>query len=198
MKPRAMSGSSRRAERRLSTISSETSSPAAITAFALRPISVPAATAALSMSPVESWTIARCSTRRLAWVPLPAPGGPRRRMFIAAESPAPEAALQLRLLDQVAILVGDQVALDLGHRVHRHVDDDQQRGASEIERDAGAGDQEFRQQADDGEVGGADHGDPGQHVIEIFLGSLAGADAGNEAAIFLEILGRLLGIEHDR
>src|SRR6478735_59441 len=34
--------------------------------------------------PVDSWTIFRRSTSRLAWVPLPAPGGPRRMMFISA------------------------------------------------------------------------------------------------------------------
>ena len=54
--------------------------------------SVPAATAARSMSPVESWTIPRCSTSRLAWVPLPAPGGPRRMMFIAAPRGRPSAS----------------------------------------------------------------------------------------------------------
>ena len=41
-----------------------------------------AATAARSMSPVDSWTMPRSrSTSRLAWVPLPAPGGPSRMMF---------------------------------------------------------------------------------------------------------------------
>ena len=39
--------------------------------------------AARSMSPVESWTMPRRSTRRLAWVPFPAAGGPNRMMFIA-------------------------------------------------------------------------------------------------------------------
>jgi hypothetical protein len=41
------------------------------------------------------------------------------------------AALQLGLLDQVAILVRQQMALDLGDRVHRHVDHDQQAGAAQ-------------------------------------------------------------------
>ena len=39
------------------TMSSETSPPLAMMSFALRPIGVPAATAARSMSPVESWTM---------------------------------------------------------------------------------------------------------------------------------------------
>ena len=32
----------------------------------------------------DSWVMPRPSTSILAWVPLPAPGGPRRMMFIAA------------------------------------------------------------------------------------------------------------------
>ena len=32
------------------------------------------------MSPVDSWTMPRSATSRWAWVPLPAPGGPRRMM----------------------------------------------------------------------------------------------------------------------
>src|SRR5437868_13010336 len=128
------------------TISSETSSPASITALIRSPSGVPAFFSARSMSPVDSCTIPRSSTRRLAWVPFPAPGGPSSMMFIAppvSPSSPPEAALQLRLLDQVAILVRDQMALDLGHRVHRHVDDDEQGGAAEVEGDAHPRDQEF-------------------------------------------------------
>src|SRR5690606_1202531 len=177
------------------TISSETSPPASMIACALRPISVPAATAARSMLPVESWTMPRSSTRRLACVPLPAPGGPSRMMFMSA-SPcfgrarlaAHPRALQLRLLDEVTILVCHQVALDLGDRVHRDVDDDEQAGAAQVEGNAHPRDQEFRYEADRGQVGRADHGDPRQYVIEIFLGALARPDAGDEAAIFLQIL----------
>src|ERR1700741_2913529 len=136
------------------TISSETSSPASITALIRSPSGVPAFFSWRSMSPVDSWTMPRRSTRRLAWVPLPAPGGPSRIMFIAPPLAPAEAALQLRFLDEVAILVGDQMALDLGHRIHRHVDDDEQRGAAEIEGDAHLRDQEFGHEADQGEIGG--------------------------------------------
>ena len=44
-----------------------------MTDLALRPNSVPAATAARSMSPVEMWGTTKCCARRMAWVPLPAP-----------------------------------------------------------------------------------------------------------------------------
>src|SRR5215210_3200626 len=129
-------------------MASLTSSPAAITALALSPTGLPLATAWRSMSPVDSWTIPRFACSRAAWVPLPAPGGPSRTMFMAWRSrigggrSAPAAGLELRLLDQIAILMGDQMALDLGDRVHGDVDHDQQAGAAEIEGHAGLAEQE--------------------------------------------------------
>src|SRR5258706_6952832 len=59
-------------------MSSETSCPSSITFFAARPSGVPAFTAARNMSPVEICGMRKCSLMKLAWVPLPAPGGPRR------------------------------------------------------------------------------------------------------------------------
>ena len=52
-----------------------------------RPISVPAATAARSMSPVESWMSPCLVAISLACVPLPAPGGPSSIRFVIASSP---------------------------------------------------------------------------------------------------------------
>ena len=46
-------------------------------------------------------------------------------LFAEPELAPPRRGLELRLLDEVAVLVRDQVALDLAHRVHRHVDNDQ-------------------------------------------------------------------------
>ena len=90
------------------------------------------------------------------------------------------------------------MALNLRHRVHRHVDHDQQAGAPQIERNLERRDQIFRQQTDDGQIGRANHGDTGQHVIEIGLGVLARPDAGDEPAIALQIVRRLFRVEHDR
>jgi hypothetical protein len=59
-------GESSRSPISAETIASETSSPASITALAWSPTGVPALTAARSMSPVESWTMPRSSTRRAA------------------------------------------------------------------------------------------------------------------------------------
>src|SRR6266571_1961834 len=63
-------------------MSSETSCPASMTFFAAIPSGVPALTAARSMSPVEICGMRKCSLMKPAWVPLPAPGGPRRISFI--------------------------------------------------------------------------------------------------------------------
>src|SRR5436189_4354917 len=57
---------------------SETSWPESITFFASRPSGVPALTAARSMSPVEICGMPYFSRMKLAWVPFPAPGGPKR------------------------------------------------------------------------------------------------------------------------
>jgi hypothetical protein len=58
--------------------------------------------------------------------------------------------------------------------------------------------QEFGYQADDGEIDRADHRDARQHVVDVFRRALARADAGNEAAMLLQVVGRLRRIEHDR
>src|ERR1044072_7002800 len=184
------------------TIASETSPPASITALAWSPTGVPALTAARSMSPVESWTMPRSASRRLAWVPFPAPGGPNRMIFNALSrscgAPSAHAALQLRLLDQVAILVRQQVRLDLRNRVHGYVDDDQKASAAHQELHAHRCGHPFGHETDQGQVRRADHGDARQHIIEIGLGVLARADAGDNPAIALEVVGGLLGIEHHR
>src|SRR5215210_4994303 len=149
------------------TIASLTNWPAAITALASAPIGLPLATASRSMSPVDSWTIPRSAWRRVAWVPLPAPGGPSRTMFMGAESviaggpSAPLAGLELGLLDEVAVLVRDQMALDLRDRVHGHIDDDQQAGPAEIEGHARLAEEELGDQADEHQIGRAGDRDAG-------------------------------------
>src|SRR5882672_7931072 len=79
-------------------MSSETSCPSSITFFAARPSGVPAFTAARNMSPVEICGMRKCSLMKLAWVPLPAPGGPKRISLIvvlgiAAKHPPDEMTL---------------------------------------------------------------------------------------------------------
>ncbi len=59
-------------------MSSDTRPPVSITCFAASPSGVPAFTAARSMSPVEICGMPNASLMNVAWVPLPAPGGPSR------------------------------------------------------------------------------------------------------------------------
>ncbi len=89
------------------------------------------------------------------------------------------------------------MALQLRHRIHGDTHDDQQRGAAEIEGNPGIADQEFRQQTHQREIEGADNRDAGQHIVDVFRGALTRTDARNEAAILLQVLRRLLRIEHD-
>ena len=69
-------------------MSSDTSAPESITFFAASPSGVPAFTAARSMSPVEICGMPYASLMKVACVPLPAPGGPRRisRMVVDSQS----------------------------------------------------------------------------------------------------------------
>ena len=53
-----------------------------MTAATLFPISVPEVFAARSISPVDNCSMLRSSTKILACVPLPPPGGPSRTIFI--------------------------------------------------------------------------------------------------------------------
>ena len=83
MKPSTQSFSLMRSAMMPTTISSVTKAPESIAALAFFPTSVPAATAARSMSPVESCGMLSLSTIFGACVPLPAPGGPNRiKMFL--------------------------------------------------------------------------------------------------------------------
>src|SRR3982751_3445617 len=112
--------------------------------------------------------------------------------------PTARRGLELGLLDEVTVLVGDQMALDLANRVHGHVDHDQQAGAAEADVQASLRRQDIRDHTDEHEISRADHGDPVQEIIKIFLGRLARADAGNETAMALQILSSLLAVELHR
>src|ERR1700741_2857048 len=135
------------------------------------------------MSPVESWTMPRSVTSLAAWVPLPAPGGPSNMMFTRrrpAHGPRlspPESPLELGLLDQVAILMREQMALYLCDGIDRDVNHDQKTSPAQRNAQTVARGDIFGHQADEGQVGRADHRDPGQHIIEIVGGVLARADA---------------------
>src|SRR6516162_11670152 len=76
MKPCAASGFAIRSSIMPSTMSSETRSPASITAFALRPSGVLSATARRKRSPVDTCGRPKSFWSRCACVPFPEPGAP--------------------------------------------------------------------------------------------------------------------------
>src|SRR3954465_5526599 len=150
------------------------------------PSSVPWETLARKMSPVEIAGISKWSAMNLAWVPLPAPGGPMMISRISAQESFVVALLEL--------------ALDLLHRVQRHAHHDEDRGATErevlVRVDEHERDQ--RDQGDQTEVERARQRDAGQDVGQVVLGRLARPDPGDEAAVLLHVVGHLLGMEGAR
>ncbi len=88
--------------------------------------------------------------------------------------------------------MGKHVALDLSHCIHRDANRNEERRATKIERHGGVGNQKLRQDANGREVDGADDGNAGQDVIDVFGRFLARADAGQEAAVLAQIVGGVL------
>lgn len=75
---------------------------------------VPAATAARSMSPVESWTMPCFTTQTLRLRALPL-----RRVAPAKSISSALAPPQLGLLHEALILMREQIPVHLGHCIHR-------------------------------------------------------------------------------
>ena len=91
-----------------------------------------------------------------------------------------------------------QVGLKLREEVHGHHDHDEQRGTTEYERHAALGDQQLGQQADRGDVDRAPQRESREHLVDVFAGLLTRADAADEGARLLEVVGRLARVEHQR
>ena len=168
-------------------------------ALAWRPTGVPAATAARSMSPVESCGMPCCSTRRCRLRALARPPAARAGSSLIRRLSPVAAWPELGLLHEALVLVRQQMAVDLRHRVHRHAT---RRSAARCRRNRTAARHRrpgvSGKQADDGQIGRADHRDAGQHVVDVVGRALARTDAGNEAAMLLQIVGRLRRVEDDR
>ena len=90
------------------------------------------------------------------------------------------------------------MALDLSHRIHRDADHDQDGGTAQRKAEIVFVEHELGQQADKSQIGGADHSDAGERVVDELGALLARTDAGEHAAILLQILGSLFRIEDDR
>src|SRR4026209_2135840 len=99
------------------------------------------------MSPVATCGIEASSEMRAAWVPFPAPGGPRITM---------SSGMALRLFEEALVVPHHHLRLHLAHRVERDADHDQDRRAPERTRvrlrDPAIADEEGRQRRDERQV----------------------------------------------
>src|SRR6267142_5061221 len=98
-------------------------------------------------------------------------------------------AFEVGFLEQALVLVRHDVRLHLRHEIHGHDDDDQQRCPAEIKRYVPPQDQKLGQQADQGDVYGPRQRQSQEDLFQVLRRLLPGADAGNESARLLQIVG---------
>ena len=88
--------------------------------------------------------------------------------------------------------------LYLADEIHRYLNHDQKRGTAENKRNRQLGNQNFRQNAERGQISGAEHGQAGKDIVKIFGRVFARTDAGDKTAVFFQIVSRFFRIEHNR
>ena len=89
-----------------------------------------------------------------------------------------------------------QMRLHLGHEVHCHDDDDEERCTTEVKRNVPAHDHEFREKAHEGDVSGAEHRKPRHHPVDVSRRLLARSTTRNECTRLSQVIRRFLGIEY--
>ena len=72
--------------------------------------------------------------------------------------------------------------LYLADEIHRYLHHDQKRGTAENKRNRQLGNQNFRQNAERGQISGAKHGQAGKDIVKIFGRVFARTDAGDKTA----------------
>src|SRR3954465_13514706 len=141
------------------------------------------------MSPVAMCGTPYSSAIRFAWVPLPDPCGPSRRMSSAM---AP-------LLQEAFVGAHHHLRLHLPHRVECYTDHDQHGGASEGPggrlREAEVVDEDARRDRDDRQVERPWKGEAGQHAVEIGRRRRPGSDPGDVAAVLAQVVGLVDRVE---
>src|SRR4051794_10639068 len=172
------------------TSSSGTRSPLSMYSLAFLPSSVSLSLCSRRRSPVPMYGSPKSSRRRAAWVPLPAPGGPRRIKLSSL----------IALLQEAFVITHHQLRLELLHRVQRDADDDEQRRAAEVEarRRAGGGDDDGGEGSNRRKVQGSREGQTGQYSIEELGRRPPGSHARDEPSVLLQVVRLVHGIERDR
>src|SRR3954468_5827894 len=154
-----------------------------------RPISVSLAIASRSMSPVAMCGIPTSAEMRFAWVPLPAPGGPRMTTSRATG----------RLLQESLVVAHHRLRLHLTHGVERDAHHDEDRGAPEgtvcCLREAAVADEKSRQGRDEREVERTGEREPRQHPVEVLRWRRGTPCAGEVAAVLPQVVGLVDRVE---
>ena len=138
------------------------------------------------MLPVEIAGIPNSREMTAACVPLPAPGAPNKISFI--ETPL--------LLEEALVLAHHHLRLQRADRLKCNTDNDDDRGTADGEAGVAqqfAGDQ--RADGHDAEVDGAEKGDLVENLGNEVRRGLARTEAGDEAAVALEVVGDLNGVK---
>jgi hypothetical protein len=165
------------------------------------------------MSPVDTWGTAKCSARRTAWVPLPAPWRPSstRRIPLViwpllrgGLGLGLGPGLRLGVVEEALVVAHHQLAVDLLDRLEGHAHGDEDGDAEEAEllpapRVAQRlADDERRHERDAGHEQGARKRDAAEDLGQVPLGLVAGSDARDEPALLADLVGLLVRIELDR
>src|SRR5947208_3559287 len=174
---------------------SGTSCPWSMNFLASRPSVVPSLTAARRMSPVVILGSCRRSARIFPCVPFPEPGAPRIRTNTPLLRTAAE--LDSAFLHEAVVVPEEEILLHLLNGIQRHAHHDQQRRAPEAERHVEHVPDDDRQHRDEREKDGAGQGDPGQDLVDIVGGRRPGLHARDKAALLLEVLRQVHGVEDD-
>src|SRR5690554_293706 len=115
-----------------------------------------------------------------------------------AESAVPTIALEIGLLHQRFILMGHQVRLNLGHEIHHHDYNNQQRGATEIERHVARNHQELREKGYCCNIHSPEQRQTGKHTIDVLGRLFTRTNPGDERAGTLEVIRNFFGVVHQR
>src|SRR4051812_41025209 len=97
-------------------------------------------------------------------------GSPDDEMNLVSPAASASAESYSALLHEAVVLPQQEVLIDLGHRIERDANDDQQRRATETERDVDHVGNEDRQQRDEGEKQRSRKRDARHHVVDVLGG----------------------------
>jgi len=106
--------------------------------------------------------------------------------------------LEIRFFQQGFVLLGHHVVLHLGHEIHGHHHDDQQRGSTKVKGHVVFQYQELGQQAHKGDVNRTGERQANQNFVDVARSLIAGPDAGNKGAALFQVVSCFAAVENQR